>query len=254
MRGLKGKVAVIVGAATGIGKATAIRLAEEGVSLALGDVNVAGVDAVARQVNDAGGKAVAATCDISDDASVKALVDGAVKAYGGIDFMHANAADLSLCLSDTDAVSVALDLFDRTIAVNLRGHLLCTRHAIPEIQKRGGGAIVYTSSGAAYAGEPERVSYAVSKSGINALMRHVASRWGKEGIRSNAVAPGVVMTENALANIPDDMSKWMLDLGRSPRLGRPDDIAAMVALLFSDDGEWINGQVVSVDGGVTMRG
>ena len=253
MRGLKGKVAVIVGAATGIGKATAIRLAEEGVSLALGDINVAGVEAVARQVNEAGGKAIAAACDISDDASVKALVDAAVRIYGGIDFMHANAADLAIILSDTNAVDVPLEVFDRTIAVNLRGHLLCTRHAIPELQKRGGGAIVYTSSGAAYAGEPERVSYAMSKSGINALMRHVASRWGKEGIRSNAIAPGVVITEATRTGIPDEMKQMILAMGRSPRLGQPDDIAAMVAMLFSDDGEWINGQVVSVDGGVTLR-
>src|SRR5579883_247683 len=173
MRGLKGKVAVIVGAATGIGRATALRLGEEGVALALGDVNVGGIEAVAKQVDGAGGRAVARGCDISDDASVKALVDLAVKSYGGVDFMHANAADLSLCMRDTDAVEVPLDLFDRTIAVNLRGHLLCTRHAVPEMLKRGGGAIVYTSSGAAYAGEPERVAYAVSKSGINALMRHV---------------------------------------------------------------------------------
>jgi NAD(P)-dependent dehydrogenase (short-subunit alcohol dehydrogenase family) len=253
MRGLKGKVAVIVGAATGIGKATAIRLAEEGVSLALGDINVAGVEAVARQVNEAGGKAIAAACDIGDDASVKALVDAAVKAYGGIDFMHANAADLAIILSDTNAVDVPLEVFDRTIAVNLRGHLLCTRHAIPELQKRGGGAIVYTSSGAAYAGEPERVSYAMSKSGINALMRHVASRWGKEGIRSNAIAPGVVITDATRTGIPDEMKQMILAMGRSPRLGQPQDIAAMVAMLFSDDGEWINGQVVSVDGGVTLR-
>jgi NAD(P)-dependent dehydrogenase (short-subunit alcohol dehydrogenase family) len=253
MRGLKGKVAVIAGAATGIGKATAIRLAEEGVSLALGDINVAGVEAVAGQVNAAGGKAIAVACDISDDASVKALVVCAVKTYGGIDFMHANAADLALCRIDGDAVDVPLELFDRTIAVNLRGHLLCTRHAIPEFQKRGGGAIVYTSSGAAYAGEPERVSYAISKSGINALMRHVASRWGKEGIRSNAIAPGVVLTESSTVTMPEEMRNMVLAIGRSPRLGRPDDIAAMVALLFSDDGEWINGQVVSVDGGVTMR-
>ena len=253
MRGLKGKVAVIAGAATGIGRATAIKLGQEGVALVLGDVNVAGVEAVAKQVNGTGGRAVPATCDISDDTSVKALVDRAVKTYGGIDFMHANAADLSLCMRDTDAVEVPLDLFDRTIAVNLRGHLLCTRHAIPEMLKRGGGAIVYTSSGAAYAGEPERVAYAISKSGINALMRHVASRWGKQGIRSNAIAPGVVMTENALANMPAEMQAAVLSMGRSPRLGRPEDIAAMAALLFSDDGEWINGQVVSVDGGVTMR-
>jgi NAD(P)-dependent dehydrogenase (short-subunit alcohol dehydrogenase family) len=253
MRGLKGKVAVIAGAATGIGKATAIRLGEEGVSLALGDINVAGVTAVAHQVNDAAGKAVAFGFDISDDASVKALVDFAVETYGGIDFMHANAADLSLCRIDPDVLALPLDLFDRTIAVNLRGHLLCTRHAIPEMLKRGGGAIVYTSSGAAYAGEPERVAYAISKSGIHALMRHVASRWGKQGIRSNAVAPGVVVTEQMAVTMPAGMAEAVMAIGRSPRLGRPEDIAAMVAMLFSDDGEWINGQVVSVDGGVILR-
>jgi NAD(P)-dependent dehydrogenase (short-subunit alcohol dehydrogenase family) len=253
MRGLKGKVAVIVGAATGIGKATAIRLAEEGVALALGDISVAGVEAVAAQVNETGGKAVTTRCDIADDVSVKALVDLAVKTYGGLDFMHANAADLSIVLSDTNAVDVPLEVFDRTIAVNLRGHLLCIRHAIPEILKRGGGAIVCTSSAAAYVGELERVAYGISKSGINALVRHVASRWGKEGIRANAIAPGVVITEATHTGIPDEMKQMVLAIGRSPRLGRPEDIAAMVAMLFSDDGEWINGQVVSVDGGVTMR-
>jgi NAD(P)-dependent dehydrogenase (short-subunit alcohol dehydrogenase family) len=253
MRGLKGKVAVIAGAATGIGKATAVRLGEEGAQLVLGDINVAGIDAVAAEVNAAGGKAVAAHCDIADDASVKALVDLAVKTYGGLDFMHANAADLKVVLSDTTAVDVPLEIFDRTIAVNLRGHLLCTRHAIPEMLKRGGGAIVYTSSAASYAGEPERVSYAVSKSGINALMRHVASRWGKEGIRANAIAPGVVITEATATGIPDEMKQMVLAMSRSTRLGEPKDIAAMVAMLFSDDGEWINGQVVSVDGGVFLR-
>ena len=253
MRGLRGKVAVIAGAATGIGKATAIRLGEEGVSLVLGDINVAGVGAVGNQVNATGSKAVWARCDIADDVSVKALVDLAVKTYGGLDFLHANAADLSIVLSDTNVVDVPLEVFDRTIAVNLRGHLLCTRHVIPEFQKRGGGAIVYTSSAAAYAGEPERVSYAVSKSGINALMRHVASRWGKEGIRANAIAPGVVITEATRTGIPDEMKQMILAMTRSPRLGEPEDIAAMVAMLFSDDGAWINGQVVSVDGGVILR-
>src|SRR6201992_356459 len=109
MRGLKGKVAVIAGAATGIGKATAIRLAEEGAHVVLGDINVPGIDAVAATVNAAGGKAVAAHCDISDDASVKALVDLAVTTYGRLDLMHANAADLKVVLSDTTAVAGAVE-------------------------------------------------------------------------------------------------------------------------------------------------
>jgi NAD(P)-dependent dehydrogenase (short-subunit alcohol dehydrogenase family) len=254
MRGLRGKVAVIAGGGTGIGAATAVRLAEEGVSVAVGDINIDAAETVATKIIAAGGRAIAVKFDVTDDASVKALVQAAVEAYGGIDLMHANAADLSLCLKDTDAVDVSLDLFDQTIAVNLRGHLLCTRHAIPALLKRGGGTIVYTSSGAAYVGEPERVSYAISKSGINALMRHVASRWGKDGIRSNAIAPGLVMTDNALQNMPQEAQDHMIQIGRSPRLGRPADIASMVAMLMSDDGDWINGQVISIDGGITMRG
>ena len=253
MRGLQSKVAVIAGGATGIGAATSVRLAEEGVSVVVGDINIETTSALVAKITAEGGKAIAVQFDISDDASVKRLVDTAVQTYGGIDLMHANAADLSLCLSDSDAVDLSLDIWDRTMAINLRGHLLCTRHAIPEFQKRGGGAIVYTSSAASYAGEPERVSYAVSKSGINALMRHVASRWGKEGIRANAIAPGVVITEATRTGIPDEMKQMILAMSRSPRLGQPEDIAAMVAMLFSDDGEWINGQVVSVDGGVILR-
>ena len=254
MRGLEGKVAVIAGGGTGIGAATAQRLAEEGVAVVVGDIAIAAAQAVAAQIAAAGGRAIAVKFDVTDDAAVKALVDTAVETYGGIDLMHANAADLSLCLTDTDAVDVALELFDRTIEVNLRGQLLCTRHAIPALLKRGGGAIVYTSSGAAYVGEPVRVSYAIAKSGINALMRHVASRWGKEGIRSNAIAPGLVLTDGSRASMDEPWQARMIELGRSPRLGRPADIASMVAMLMSDDGDWINGQVLSIDGGITMRG
>ncbi|HTJ64414.1 MAG TPA: SDR family oxidoreductase [Alphaproteobacteria bacterium] len=254
MRGLKGKVAVIAGGGTGIGAATAIRLAEEGVSVAVGDINIRAAEEVVGNIAAAGGNAIAVHFDVSDDESVRNLVATAVETYGGIDLMHANAADLSLCMNDSDAVDISLEIWDQTMAVNLRGHLLCTRHAIPALLKRGGGAIVYTSSGAAYVGEPVRVAYAVSKSGINALMRHVASRWGKEGIRSNAIAPGLIMTENALKNMPQERQDEMLALGRSKRLGFPGDIASTVVMLASDDGDWINGQVISVDGGITMRG
>lgn len=253
MRGLKGKVAVIAGGATGIGAATAVRLADEGAAVIVGDINAKDAESVAARISAAGGRALAVQFDIADDASVRNLVGTAVETYGGLDLIHVNAADLSLCARDTDAVDVSLEIFDRTIAVDLRGHLLCTRHAVPALLKRGGGAIVYTSSGAAFVGEAERVSYAVAKAGINALMRHVASRWGKLGIRANAIAPGFVLTEGAMAQVPEDIRTALLAAGRSPRLGKAEDIAAMVAMLMSDDGEWINGQVVSVDGGITMR-
>jgi NAD(P)-dependent dehydrogenase (short-subunit alcohol dehydrogenase family) len=254
MRGLKDKVAVIAGGATGIGASTAVRLAEEGVKVVIGDLNIEGAHAVAEQIAGSGGTAVAVKFDVRDDASVKHLVETAVATYGGIDCMHANAANLALCLQDSDAVDLPLEIWDQTMAINLRGHLLCTRHGIPALLKRGGGSIVYTSSGAAYVGEPVRLAYAVAKSGINALMRHVATRWGKDGIRSNAIAPGLIMTDAAIINMPKERQDEMLAQGRSVRLGRPADIASTVAMLMSDDGDWINGQVISVDGGITMRG
>ncbi|HEU4324116.1 MAG TPA: glucose 1-dehydrogenase [Roseiflexaceae bacterium] len=252
MRGLTNKVAVIAGGGSGIGAATARRLAEEGARVVVGDINAENADRVARQIGEAGGQAISVQFDISDDASVAALVAAAVETYGGLDLLHANAADLGIVFQDLDALTVPLEIFDRTIAVNLRGHLLCTRHALPALLKRGGGAIVYTSSAAAFIGEPERVAYGVSKSGINALMRNVASRWGKQGIRANALAPGFVLTETA-SQAPEEMLAGFLAMTRSPRLGSPSDIAALVAFLASDDGAWINGQVISIDGGAVLR-
>ncbi len=211
--------------------------------------------AVAASIRADGGTAVAAEFDIADDESVAALVAAAVAELGGLDLMHANAADLSaeVIMRDSDALAVELDVFDRTIAVNLRGHLLCTRHSIPEMLRRGGGVIVYTSSAAGHVGEPERPSYGISKSGINALMRHVSSRWGREGIRANCVAPGVVLTQTIRDNSDSEFLEFALSLGRSARLGEPEDIAAAVAFLMSDDASWITGQVISVDGGSTVR-
>jgi NAD(P)-dependent dehydrogenase (short-subunit alcohol dehydrogenase family) len=258
MRGLDGKVAVVAGGGSGIGAAAAERLAEEGVSVVIGDIVAPNADAVAAAIRAKGGRAVAAEFDISDDESVAGLVAAAVAEFGGLDLVHANAADLSaeVIARDSDALDVELDVFDRTIAVNLRGHLLCTRHSIPEMLRRGGGVIVYTSSAAGHVGEPERPSYAMSKSGLNALMRHVSSRWGREGIRANCVAPGLIMTKAMRENTDPEFGEFRalaLGLGRSPRLGEPEDIAAAVAFLMSEDASWITGQVISVDGGATIR-
>jgi NAD(P)-dependent dehydrogenase (short-subunit alcohol dehydrogenase family) len=255
MRGLKDKVAVVAGGAGGIGSATSLRLGEEGVSVVVGDLNRQAALTVAEQINDAGGRAVGIGVDISDEESVAEMVALAVGTYGGLDILHANAADLSADVlgRDSNALDISLEAFDRTLAVNLRGHLLCTRAALPEILKRGGGALIYTSSGAAFMGEPERPSYAMSKSGLNALVRHVASKWGRKHIRANAVAPGLVLTEGPRSVLSEEFMKMALRGSRSWRLGEPEDIAAMVAFLVSSDGEWINGQVISVDGGASLR-
>jgi NAD(P)-dependent dehydrogenase (short-subunit alcohol dehydrogenase family) len=255
MRGLEGKVVVVAGGAGGIGTATSVRLGEEGASVAVGDLNEAAAQEVADRITASGGKAIFTQFDVADDESVAALIASAVDAFGGIDACHANAADLSVpvIMGDTDALDVDLHIWDRTMQVNLRGFLLCTRHVIPELLKRGGGALVYTSSAAAFVGEPARPSYAAAKSGVNALMRHVASKWGKQHIRANAIAPGLVVSDQMSEVIPEELKKNTLRGTRSWRLGHPNDIAAMVAFLLSDDGEWVNGQVISVDGGVTLR-
>jgi NAD(P)-dependent dehydrogenase (short-subunit alcohol dehydrogenase family) len=255
VRGLRGKVVVLAGGAGGIGTATCLRLAEEGAAVVVGDINTAGAAAVMEQISAAGGDARAVTVDVSDEASVDRLFATAVEAHGGIDAVHVNAADLSpgVIGADSDVVDLDLALFDHTLAVDLRGHLLCARRAVPLLLQRGGGAIVHTSSEAAFAGAPARPSYSVAKAGINALVRHVATRWGKEGVRANAVAPGLVVTPTVAAMGETPVQRDALRRNRSPRLGRPEDIAAMVAFLLSDDGAWVNGQVISVDGGATVR-
>jgi NAD(P)-dependent dehydrogenase (short-subunit alcohol dehydrogenase family) len=255
VRGLADKVAVVAGGGSGIGEATAIRLAEEGARVVVGDLAADNAEHVAASIRASGGTAVSCPFDISIDERVDALMTAAVDEFGGVDLLHANAADMTeaAILSDTDAVDVDLAVFDRTIAVNLRGFLLCTRHAIPRMLERGGGAIVYTSSATAHVGEPQRPSYGISKSGINALMRHVSSRWGREGIRANCVAPGMVLTKTLREHSDEAFREFALGLGRVDRLGEPEDIAAAVAFLMSDDAGWITAQVLSVDGGSTVR-
>ncbi|MDX6284766.1 MAG: hypothetical protein QOG53_251 [Frankiales bacterium] len=252
MRGLNGKTVVIAGGAGGIGTATSLRLASEGANVVVGDLDGDAAAAVVKEIESNSGTAVATPVDISDQTSVQALVELALSTYGGIDGFHANAADLSIIGQDSDVLDVDLEIFDRTIAVNLRGHVLCTRAALPHLLERK-GAMVYTTSAAAYIGEPERPSYAIAKAGITALTRHVASKWGKKGIRANAIAPGLVLSPNVYDTIGTEFQEFALAGTRSERLGYPEDIAGMVAFLMSDDGAWINGQIISVDGGATLR-
>jgi NAD(P)-dependent dehydrogenase (short-subunit alcohol dehydrogenase family) len=191
--------------------------------------------------------------DIADEASVGELVTTTVRTYGGLDAVHINAGDMGAVSQDTDVVDMDLAVWDRTFAVNLRGHMLVTRYAVPELLARGGGALVYTSSIAAFTGEAARPAYSATKAGINALARHVASRWGREGIRANAVAPGLILTQAIQDGAAPDLLEALLARTRSTRHGHADDVAGMVAHLMSAHGAWINGQVINVDGGTVMR-
>jgi NAD(P)-dependent dehydrogenase (short-subunit alcohol dehydrogenase family) len=249
---LANKVAIVTGAASGIGRATALRMAREGACVVVGDLNLAGAEAVVKEIAAAGGRAAPQQANVADEGSVMAMIDRAVREFGGLDVLHNNAAasDAETMSRDGDIVDLDVAIFDRTIAVNLRGPLLGCKHAIPRMLARGGGAIVNTSSAAAAVGDPVRTAYGASKAGLEALTRYVATQYGKRGIRCNAIAPGVIETPAVAANVPRE---WMAIYERShltPRLGRPEDIAAAVVFLASDDAAFITGQVLGVDGGL----
>lgn len=247
MHGLRDKVVVVAGGG-GIGAATVERLVEGGARVVVGDLDAAHAEELAARMRSAGGACIGMGFDIADEGSVNALVARAQREYGGLDALHANAADLGVIHQDTNVLDEPLEVFDRTLRVNLRGHWLCTRAALPELLRRGGGSLIYTSSGAACMGEPVRPAYAVTKAGIEALMRHVVSAWGKQNIRANAVAPGLVITPNIVQTLPEEFRQFALKSARHPRLGQPSDIASMVAFLVSDEAEWISGQVLGVNG------
>lgn len=254
LRGLSGKVAVVAGGATGIGAATARRLGDEGCLVVIGDVKLEAARLTAGNIAASGGTAFAVEFDLAVPDSVAALFDTAVGSYGGVDAVFAVGADMGMIRADTDVVDIDLEVWDRVMAVNLRGYVATMKHAIPCLLARGGGAIVNMSSAAAFQGEPARPAYAAAKAGIGALTRHVASRWGKEGIRCNAVAPGFTATE-AIRSAPQwpELQASALKRIRGSRVGVPADVAAIVAFLLSAEGEWINGQVINVDGGTVLR-
>ena len=255
MRGLRNKIAIVAGAAPGnIGGATAVRLAQEGMKVTAADLNEAAARAVVDQIKSAGGHAMARAFDITDEASFAQLVDSTVKEFGGLDGLFNVAADLSPqnIGRDTDVITVPLDVWQHTIDVTLTGYMYGVRHALPLLIRRGGGVIVNTTSSEVWMGETARVAYQTAKSGLVGLTRHTATLGGKHGVHCNRVAPGFTLTEAAFKSTNEEYRNQMLASVRSPRLGAPEHIAAMVAFLFSDDAAYINGQTILVDGGANL--
>ncbi len=242
----------MAGGAGRIGSDLVTRYASEGASVLIGDINVEEAREVADRIKTQGGKAVAAKIDLASEDSVAAFVKACEEEFGGMDGFHANAAYFDRSQEDVDIVDIDMDLFDAIISVNARGHALCARHAIPAMLRRGGGVMLFTSSGAAYVPDRGRAAYSMSKSAIHALMRHITVRWGREGIRSNVIAPGVIMHPKLEAKAPQ-LREWALKRVNVNYLGTGEDIAATAAMLMSDEGQYIAGQVLSIDGGSSMR-
>lgn len=251
MRGLKGKVGVIAGGARGIGAATAERLCAEGAKVVIGDIMGDMAVETAKIIEKSGGIVIGTYLDGTDAQSQKDIVARAVKEFGGLDFFHSNLAGGTV--GDDDALGITEEVFDKSVSINTKSHLLATQAAVPAMLERGGGAMIYTSSGSASAGAPVQPAYAMTKTAIHALARHVAAKWGPSGIRANVICPGLIMTEAVAIYLDEERLAGIQAETPSHRLGQPKDIAAAVAFLASDDGEFVNGQAWHVNGGKQMR-
>lgn len=248
------KVAIVTGAASGIGAATAETFARERAKVIVADINLEGAEAQAAKIRASGGEAHAVRVDLAEPESIRALIAETIAAYGGLDVLHNNAAATHLSgTRDTAVEHVDIEVWDAIMRINLRGTMLATKYAIPEMRRRGRGSIINTSSGSSLAGAASFTSYAVSKAGINLLTEYVAVQHGKEGIRCNAISPGLIITPATATTYgaPGGPGDMMLRHHLTPRLGKPEDIAKAALFLASDESEFVTGQIICVDGGAS---
>jgi NAD(P)-dependent dehydrogenase (short-subunit alcohol dehydrogenase family) len=249
------KVAVVTGAAGGIGTATVRRLAGEGAKVVAADILADRVEEVAASMRAEGLPVVATAVDVEDEARIAEMIGVAVREFGGLDVLHNNAALQvpEIMARDGAVTDIDVALFERVLRVNLLGYVLGAKHAIPHMLKRGGGVIVNTASGTGVQAELARPMYGTSKAAIIGFTRNVATQFGKQGIRCVAIAPGLIETSSLRANMPDEMLARFRQHFLTPYLGSPEDIASAVAYLASDEARFITGITLSVDGGFSVH-
>jgi NAD(P)-dependent dehydrogenase (short-subunit alcohol dehydrogenase family) len=259
MRGLSGRRILVGGSASGIGAATARRLAEEGAHVFLGDIKADGAATVAKEIEAAGGTVASGYYNLYDEASIQDLIATVVSTFGGLDGVANVAAEMSAGVGrrDLELLKLDVDVWERMFRANVIGTAHVMKYALPHLFEAGGGSIVNVTSGASHHGEPIRVAYGASKAAINSITRHVARTYGDRNVRANAVSPGAIMSETALAAFSEDFKATILanmPLKRPGQpLGQPADVARTIAFLLSDDADWISGQVWSVNAGGAMR-
>lgn len=255
MSELNGKVALVTGGGSGIGEASARALAAAGAGVVVGALHLEGAQAVVDAIEAAGGEALAVAFDTSDEDQVAEGVAAAVERFGGIDILHNNAAITSVdfMMRDGFVHDLDVDLWDQTMAVNVRGYMLCAKHVIPSMLQRGGGVILNTASGAGLQGELTRAAYGTSKSAVIGFTRSVATQYGKLGIRCVTVMPGMTLTPTVEANVPPPILEMMRRHTLTADLARPEDVANAIVFLASDGASLITGAVIPVDGGFGMH-
>ena len=244
---LQGKVAIVTGAGSGIGAASARRMAAEGAKVVVADLNLAAAEQVAISITDA----VAVRVDVSDEDSVVHMITMAVDSFGGLDVLHNNATDSAANAVDVDIVTLDMAVFDRLVAVNLKGVVMGCKHAIPPMLARGGGAIVNTASIEGFMARGVRAVYGATKAGIVQFTKSVAAQYGAQGIRCNAVAPGLTLTP-AVEGLTTEQRQASQRIYPMPRLCEPDDVANAVVFLASSDAGYVNGTTLMVEGGASI--
>lgn len=251
---LEDKVAIVTGGAGNIGAATASRLAREGASVVVADLDESGAERCAATIREEGGRAVGQKVDLGDEDSIADLIAGAVRAFGGLDVLHNNGAATVLARTDDLGVlDTSLEVWDASLRINLRGTMLACRFAIPHLQARGGGSIINMTSGSGARGDLRHTSYGVSKAGIVQLTRAVATQHGRDGIRCNSISPGFVASTDPNRAGVAQHSDELLAQSLVGRLGRPDDIAWAVLYLASQESSFVTGQCLVVDGGASAH-
>jgi NAD(P)-dependent dehydrogenase (short-subunit alcohol dehydrogenase family) len=245
---LSGKVALVTGASSGIGRASALTFTREGATVVVADVTVEGGEETAHLITNAGGKAIFVRADVAKVGDVEALIHQTVAAYGRLDCAHNNAgiAGKSQTIVDTTEEN-----WDRIMNINLKGVWLCMKYQIPQMLKQGGGAIVNTASDAGLIGVKRTGAYVASKHGVVGLTKTAALEYAKAGIRVNAVCPGPIdtpMLQKGATRVPQIIEK-MVEAQPNKRLGKPEEIAEAAVWLCSDRASFVTGLAMSVDGG-----
>ncbi len=248
---LTGKRAIVTGGANGIGAAIVARLAADGARVVVADKNLAAARHLAAELNARGEGAVAIEVDVASSQSVRSMIEAAVADFGGLEVLVNNAAIVHP--QDSDAEATSEEAWDTTLAVNLKSVYLCSKFAIPAIERSGGGSIINIASIVGLLGScPAQIAYTASKGGMIALSRELAITLARRGIRVNAVCPGITDTAMAKFFVHDkaafELRRQHIPMGR---MAAPEEVAATVAFLASDDASYITGAALPVDGGMT---